>query len=179
MGFRSFRFQKGLYYHIYNRGCNKQRLFFIEKDWKRFWDIILKYTAKYKLIKIHAWCVLPNHFHFLLSEQKTEEETGLSEQISDFMRLIQGSYAMYFNARYGIEMKQGRKSPVFEGRFKAKPITDKKYLAQVTYYIRHNALKHDIVDDSQDWPWAGVTASEDFPAMKYTGVNPEFDPGFD
>ncbi len=183
MGFRPFRFQKETYYHIYNRGCNKQQLFFSEKDLERFGKIIICYKEKYKDINIHVWSFLPNHFHFLLSERsKGKGETGLdnkkekSEQISNFMRQIQGSYAMYFKARR--EQGEGR-SPVFDGRFKAKEVVDEEYLAQVAYYVRHNAVKHGIVDDIRDWEWAGATPTEDFPVMDYVGLDPEFDPGFE
>ena len=86
---------------------------------------------------------------------------------------------MYFNAKYADSIKQGKKAPVFEGRFKAKIITDEDYLARVAYYIRYNAVKHEIVEKVMDWPWAGSTASEDFPAMDYTGIDAEFDPGFE
>lgn len=178
--------KKNTYYHIYNRGCNKQRLFFCEKDFGRYWNTIQRYLEKFPHIRIHVWCILPNHFHFLLSEVGEEEsglksglESAAADQISDFMRKIQQSYAMYFNAKYADSIKQGRKAPVFEGNFKDKIITDEEYLARVAYYIRHNALKHGLVDDSKDWPWAGSTESEDFIAMDYTGIDAEFDSGFD
>lgn len=189
--------KKKTYYHIYNRGCNKQRLFFCEKDFGRYWNTIERYLIEFPHIRIHVWCVLPNHFHFLLSEEGSEEsglksgleksvrevksglESAAADQISDFMRKIQQSYAMYFNAKYADSIKQGRKAPVFEGNFKAKEITDEDYLASVAYYVRNNAVKHDIVDSVEDWPWAGSTESEDFPAMDYIGIDAEFDPGFE
>ncbi len=187
MGFRSFRFQKKTFYHIYNRGCNKQRLFFCEEDFLRFSKVIQRYLYDYPFIKIHVWSFLPNHFHFLISEKETglekkeeKDKTGLcGSSIPDFMRKIQVSYAMYFNSKYKELVKQGKKSPVFEGRFKAKEIIGEDYLAQVAYYIRHNALKHGIVDNVRDWEWAGATESSDFPAMEYVGLASEFDPGFE
>jgi len=194
MGFRPFRFQKETYYHVYNRGCNKQQLFFSEKDFERFGNTIIRYKEEYKYIQIHVWCFLPNHFHFLLSERETGLEPKPSPDlnrarntsspdsgsaISDFMRKIQQAYAMYFNSKYKESVKQGKKGPVFEGRFKAKEITDEKYLAQVAYYIRHNAVKHGIVEDIRDWAWAGATETADFPAMEYVKLDPEFDPGFE
>jgi REP element-mobilizing transposase RayT len=95
------------------------------------------------------------------------------------MRQIQGAYAMYFNAKYGNEIKKGNKQPVFEGRFKAKEITDEDYLAQVAYYVRHNAVKHEIVEEVKYWVWAGSTSTEGFPVQEYTGVNSAFDPSFE
>lgn len=185
-------FKKDAYYHIYNRGCNKQRLFFCEKDFGRYWNTILRYLEKFPHIRIHVWNLLPNHFHFLLSEvadsknprnsssnSKSSNSEEEAEEISKFMQKIQQAYARFFTIKHGDSVNQGKKAPVFEGRFKDKIITDEEYLAQVAYYIRHNAVKHGIVEKVEDWPWAGSTESEDFPAMDYTGIDDEFDPGFD
>lgn len=174
--------KKKTYYHVYNRGWNKQQLFFFACDFQRFWETFLRYREDYKMINIHVWCFLPNHFHLLISEEEGALKPGLersdAEQISHFMNRIQQAYAMYFNSKYAESVKQGKKAPVFEGRFKAKEITDEEYLARVTFYIRHNAVKHEIVDRVEDWPWAGSTKSENFPVMDYTGIDAEFDPGF-
>lgn len=174
--------KKKTYYHVYNRGWNKQQLFFFACDFQRFWETFLRYREDYKMINIHVWCFLPNHFHLLISEEEGALKPGLelpdAEQISHFMNRIQQAYAMYFNSKYAESVKQGKKAPVFEGRFKAKEITDEEYLARVTFYVRHNAVKHEIVDRVEDWPWAGSTKSENFPVMDYTGIDAEFDPGF-
>lgn len=186
--------KKNTYYHIYNRGNTKERLFFCEKDFERFGKTIARYLQEFPCIRIHVWSFLPNHFHFLLSEvepglepkpspdlekmsNKTSPDSGSA--ISDFMRKIQQAYAMYFNSRYKELVKKGKKGPVFEGNFKAKEITDEEYLAQVSYYIRHNAVKHGIVEDIREWTWAGATVSEDFPGIDYVGLDTEFDPGFE
>jgi nitrate reductase assembly molybdenum cofactor insertion protein NarJ len=112
-------------------------------------------------------------------QDKPGLELPAAEQISHFMNRVQQAYAMYFNAKYVELVKQGKKAPVFEGRFKAKEITDQDYLAQVSYYIRHNAVKHGVVENVEEWPWAGSTEREGFPAMDYTGMDAEFDPGFE
>ncbi len=156
---------KEIYYHIYNRGFNKQTLFFEEDDYERFFNTIDRYKKdkKYKDIKILSYCILPNHFHFLMREISEENlspgstetldlEPGLDFcLISEFMNRIQLSYAMYFNSKYGDTVKKGLKLPVFEGRFKAKEILNDEYLAQVTQYIEWNAVKHEIVEKPEEW----------------------------
>lgn len=170
--------KKDTYYHIYNRGNTKERLFFCEKDFERFGKTIARYLQEFPCIRIYVWCFLPNHFHFLVSERSSKP--GLeSKEISIFMHRIQLAYAMYFNSKYKELVKQGKKGPVFEGNFRSKEITDEEYLAQVAYYIRHNAVKHEIVEDVRDWVWAGATPTEDFPIMEYVELDPEFDPGFE
>lgn len=78
---------------------------------------------------------MPNHFHFVIHNL----ETGLD--LSDFMRKIQVSYAMYFKRNN----ETGLKVPVFEWRFKAKLLKDQDYLARCIAYVNFNPLKHAIV----------------------------------
>ena len=66
------------------------------------------------------------------------------------MRKLQQSHAMYFNSKY----KSGLKSPVFEGRFKAKIIAHEDYLHTVFNYIELNPIKHNIVSDIKKWPYS-------------------------
>jgi len=154
------------YYHVYNRGYNKQTLFFKVNDYLRFERVVAHNLEIYKGIRIKAFCFLPNHFHFLLQEHclvsspdsKLKDKHRVrtqkpAQEISAFMRKIQQSYAMYFNYQYADQVKKGLKSPVFEGRFKAKEVLDEAYLSQLVTYIEHNAVKHELVADSKDWPY--------------------------
>jgi len=158
--------ETGTFYHVYNRGYNKQTLFYNDADYLRFERSIVRYLETYKDISIKAFCFLPNHFHFLLYERcsVSSPDSNLkvslrvrtqnpAHQISAFMRKIQQSYAMYFNIQYGDKVKKGLKSPVFEGRFKAKEVLDEAYLAQLVTYIEHNAVKHELVEKIEDWPY--------------------------
>jgi len=145
-----------IFYHIYNRGFNKQTLFFEERDFERIYAIFERYKAdeKYKNIKISAFCFLPNHFHLLLID---DNEPGLLKpglRISEFLQRIQLSYAMYFNKKYGDKVKKGLKMPVFEGRFCAKEIFDENYLENLKNYIDWNAVKHEIVKSPEEWPFS-------------------------
>ncbi|NUJ98302.1 hypothetical protein HGA92_06050 [Candidatus Gracilibacteria bacterium] len=124
----------------------KQIIYKDKKDFERFFIYILKEQKNYPSVKLVSYCILPNHFHFIV--QATE--TGL--QISDFMRKIQGSYAMYFKTRYKNETGL-IKTPVFEGRFKAKLIDDEPYLFQCMLYVNYNAQKHQIVNNIADYPY--------------------------
>ena len=158
--------QKNIYYHVYNRGYNKQTLFFNSKDYARFYDYLKKFTEMYPSIIIKCHCILPNHFHFILLETGLQnQETGLEHNgtqfISHFMRKLQVSYSMYFNKEYGDSIKQGLKSPVFEGRFKAKEVVDEAYLSQLVTYVEHNAVKHEIVERIEDWPYTSYEKSKD------------------
>jgi len=131
-------------YHIYNRGLNEQIIFHDTQDYQRFLGKIRFYLKKIPSIEILAFSLLPNHFHLLLQSS----ESGL--EISKFMRKLQQSHALYFNSKY----KSGLKSPVFEGRFKAKIISHEDYLHSVFTYVELNPVKHEFVEDIKDWPYS-------------------------
>ena len=179
--------KKDTYYHIYNRGNTKRKIFFNETDYTRFGNTITRYLQDFPNIRIHVWSFLPNHFHLLVSESTNSTTTRNTqssyskdaEEISKFMQKIQQAYARYLAVKYGENLAKSCKSPLFEGRFKAKVITDDDYLAQVAFYIRNNALKHGLVDDTKDWAWAGATEYPGFPSLDYGELDPNFDPGFE
>lgn len=148
------------YYHIYNRGLRKQTLFFSDSDFAYFFKTIQRYKGEFPNIRIHAYCFLPNHFHFLISEKRSPDshESGLesqeSQEISHFMRKVQQSYAMYFNKHNAEKAQKEFSMPVFQGRFKVREVVTENYLEQVKTYIEYNAVKHEIVEDVNDWKWS-------------------------
>jgi REP element-mobilizing transposase RayT len=145
---RILNLEQDVFYHAYNRGFNEQQLFFEKKDYERFMSSIKRYLLEIKSIEIPYFSILPNHFHFLIRST----ESGLD--ISNFMRKLQQSYAMYFNKKYGEKIKSGLKYPVFEGRFQTRVIEKENYLEKVQAYIELNPVKHDLVADIKDWPYS-------------------------
>lgn len=119
-------FQNGSFYHIYNRGNRKQNIFLERRDYERF----LKKTQEYKEkfgVTILCYCLMPNHFHFLL-KQNTEVP------ITTFMLRLGTSYAKYFNIKYD------QVGSLFQDRFKAKLIETDAYLLELSRYIHRNPL---------------------------------------
>lgn len=117
-------FQEGAFYHVYNRGNRKQNIFLNYKDYQRF----LKRTREFKEkfgVTILCYCLMPNHFHFLLRQ---DSEVSLSV----FMLRLSTSYAKYFNIKYE------EVGSLFQDRFKAKLIETDEYLLQLSRYIHRN-----------------------------------------
>lgn len=166
-----------VFYHIFNRGHNKQKIFFETKDYQRFYANIERYLQTHSNIEIYAYCLLPNHFHFLLREKASSRDLdpGMATQISSFMNRLQLSYAAYFNVLYRETHKKGLKAPIFEGRFQAKQIDSDDYLEQIQVYIEHNAVKHELVDRSEDWPWTSYIPG----SRSRDGVAEDFNPVFE
>src|SRR3989344_3048534 len=87
-------FIQGGFYHIYNRGNNKQDIFRDNKDYKRYLEKLAEYKKKHN-VSIIAYCLMPNHVHLLLRQNGPQP-------ISDFIQQVHTAYSMYFNKRHQI-----------------------------------------------------------------------------
>jgi putative transposase len=135
-----------VYYHIYNRGVNKDKIFHDKNDYERFINLIEfcnndRSGDKYRdidftqvrpvydqIVAIGAYVLMPNHFHFLIKET-------VKDGASKFMKKISTAYAMYFNKKYE------RTGALFEGRFKSRHVDSDEYLKYLYAYIYMNPLK--------------------------------------
>ena len=160
MANRKTPFVIGEYYHIYNRGVDKRIIFSTKLDIDRFFKSMIEFnivdpigslyensfrqlggsTAKLatvsnkkgkKLVNIVAYCLNPNHFHFIL-EQLTDRG------ISEFMKRLSGGYTWYFNNKYD------RTGSLFQGRFKAVHVNSNEYLLHVSAYVNLNDKVHQL-----------------------------------
>lgn len=143
----------GEWYHCYNRGVDKRKVFDAKKDYERF--LLLMYscnslkpfhTSDFKdtrltsmlvnasfergesIVEIGAYTLLPNHLHFALKET---QKNG----IALFMQKVFTGYTMYFNKKYD------RTGALFSGTYKSKHILDDRYLKQVIPYIHCNPIE--------------------------------------
>jgi len=128
------------YYHLYNRGVEKRKIFLDEDDYVMFLGLLKKYLSKenptdkygrlsgtyYGKLELLAYCLMPNHFHLLMY---VEDE---AKDITELMRRVCTSYTMYFNKKYT------RVGHLFQGRFKASKISDESYLLHISRYIHMN-----------------------------------------
>lgn len=166
MAIRKIAFSPGEYYHLYNRGNSKQKIFRDKRDYARFVELLYlcntnrSFVAQYisknhfdfyrpdTLVDIGAYCLMPNHFHILVKEK---EEGGISR----FMQKLSTAYVMYFNTRHE------RSGGLFEGKFKAEYIDNDRYLKYIFSYIHLNPLK--LID--KNWKLHGLksrTGTEKF-----------------
>jgi len=110
-------------------------------------DILLKLNqAKEYCVEIIAYCLMPNHFHFLL-QQITENG------ISSFMLKFSDSYTRYFNT------KNKRIGPIFQGRFKSVRVESEQQLLHVSRYIHLNPYSSGIaktIADLKDYPYSSL-----------------------
>jgi len=166
------------YYHIYNRGVNKQEIFNNPQDHEVFLHFLKRYltpfsslskderflkfqptwrTDIHKKVKLIAYCLMPNHFHLLVKQ-------FVREGMTEFMRALSNSYVRYFNETYE------RIGPLFQGRFKAVLIETTPYLLHLTRYIHLNPIADDLVDKSASQTQVGPVNRSDL--LKQLNVYP-------
>jgi len=139
---RHQEFQAGEYYHIYHRGVNRQKIFFETENYMYFLRLVDKYR-QILAMNVVAYCLMPNHFHFLFQPQKTDN-------LSDFMHRLQLSYAQALNKRYK------RTGPLFDNRerFQHKHVYSERYQILLCRYIHVNPLKDGLVQRLEDWAFS-------------------------
>ncbi len=126
-----FAFQDA-FYHVFNRGINKQDIFLTEDDYEFFLSKLYALGRKYDH-SIYALCLMPNHFHISIQARKTP--------ISKIMSSLATSYSMYFNRKYQ------HLGPVFQNRFKSILIENDSYFLELSRYIYLNPVKAGLVQD--------------------------------
>jgi len=137
---RADAFIQGGYYHVYNRGANRNLIFFSDDDFLCCLGLIKQYARHYQITVI-AYCLLSNHYHFLLRQDGPAP-------VSKFIGVIFNSYVQSLNLR------MERSGTLFEGRFKHRRVNDETYLLNLCRYIHANPVLHGIVDDPAMWQFS-------------------------
>lgn len=132
---------KDCYYHIYNRAVGNDKLFFIEDNYYYFLKLFKKYMKT--IVDVFAFCLIPNHFHFLI-RVNNEDPEFVSKQ---FRRLFI-SYSMAINNQ------EKRKGNLFIKNFKRRWIRDERYLLSVVRYIHLNPVHHKITNDFKNYQFS-------------------------
>lgn len=135
-------FVQGGYYHIYNRGNRKQKIFLNNKDYQRYLDRLKEYKDKHH-VSILAYCLMPNHIHLLVRQNGPEP-------ISNFIQKLHTAYSMYFNKKYE------QVGHIFQDRFKAKIVGKDEYLMHLSRYIHLNPKK--LVSKLPAYKWSSYSS---------------------
>jgi REP element-mobilizing transposase RayT len=146
----------GNYYHIYNRGNNGIDVFFENGNYEYFLKLYQQYI--HPIAETFAWCLMKNHFHFLVYIRNEKEVLKDSFEFStvDSPRVIDPStqFAHLFNAyTQAINKRYSRTGSLFEKPFERKRVTSEKYLQNLIYYIHHNPVHHGFTKTIIEYPW--------------------------
>jgi len=137
------------FFHVLNRGVDRRKVFLSNADYARFihdvWEFnneenVLSNTrrrvslmvdvGRRPLVKIHFFCLMPNHYHLLVSPVDDD-----MENLSLFMKKLNGGYAKYFNEKYA-----PRSGALWQGKYKSVLIESDRHFLYIPYYIHFNAL---------------------------------------
>ena len=146
------------YYHIYNRGNNKQPIFFNNDNYLFFIKKIREQILP--IADIIAYCLMPNHFHFIIhaNENSVRERTSFGskpmQELAYQIGVLQSSYAQAIN-------KQNKTSgSLFQQKTKAKILSETadgkrmSYLETCFFYVQYNPKAAGIVSNLADWVYS-------------------------
>jgi putative transposase len=161
MSARKIKFTKGEHYHLYNRGIDKRKVFVDKEDLFRFFQSMnefntidpigsiyensfrkkggrlggdaskLKIKRQGRLVDFVAYCLNPNHYHFILTPL-------VDNGIEKFMQRLGTGFTMFFNRKYD------RAGGLFQKPFKAVHIDTNEYLLHVGAYVNLNSSIHQL-----------------------------------
>jgi len=131
----------GLVYHVLNRANGRVRLFRTPRDYEAFEEILIMAHERVRMRTI-AYCVMPNHWHFVLWPRKDGD-------LTEFMRWLTLTHAQRWHASHDT-VGTGH---LYQGRFKSFPIQSDKHYLTVCRYVERNPVRAGLVERAQDWRW--------------------------
>jgi putative transposase len=145
------QFQKGTLFHIYNRGNNRQTIFFERENYLYFLFKVRKYLLPH--CEILSYCLMPNHFHLLIyADERTMQTVKIGN--NDINVLSYGFQNLLSSYTKAINRKFERTGSLFTQNTKAKalaPVPDGYICLK---YIHQNPLKAGLVRDMNDWEFS-------------------------
>ncbi len=140
------KIEKEAYYHIYNKGNNGEDIFINEINYSYFLSLMKKYIVP--VAEIYSYCLLKNHFHFLVKTKNVKDEKIISKSFSNFFN----SYSKSINKKYN------RTGSLFTDRFKRIKVTDEEYLRKLIVYINLNPIYHKFVNELREYKHSSFLA---------------------
>ena len=130
----------GIPWHIIQRGNNRSACFYADEDYQFYLQHLKEQSEKHSC-KIHAYVLMTNHVHLLL----TPEKEGSASQL---MKNLGQRYVQYINRTYR------RSGTLWEGRFRSCLTQTEDYVLACYRYIELNPVRADMVNQPRDYPWS-------------------------
>jgi len=140
---------KGLIFHVLNRSARRARLFDTAADYESF-EHVLSAALERSEVALFAYCIMPNHWHFLLSPTA-------DGALSSFMHWLTTTHVRRWQISRRLEGQGG----VYQGRFKAFAVRSDHHFLRVCRYVERNALRAGLVERAEDWRWGSLWRGED------------------
>jgi putative transposase len=127
-------------YHIINRGNCRQEVFHKNGDYQSFIELLQHARNKFP-VKLHAWCLMPNHFHLLVQPDQ-------ADQLNKLMQWLMTSHVRRYHQHYHTS------GHVWQGRYKSFIVQDNDHLITVIRYIEANPVRAGLVETATQWSWS-------------------------
>src|SRR3989338_9946826 len=134
----------GAWYHLMARGNNKEPIFFAERDYRKYLQLLSETVQRYECL-LHAYVLMTNHVHLMI-------ETGSSHPIWKPVHLLHTSYTSYVNHAYG------RVGHIFQGRYRSIVVERDVYALELGRYIHLNPVRAHLVTEPSAYPWSSYHA---------------------
>ena len=131
------------FYHIYNRGNNKQDIFFEKDNYFHFLRLIKKHLPP--IADIYCYCLLKNHFHLLVRIK--EDAVAPSKKFSNLFN----AYTKAINKKYH------RTGSLFQKPFRRVSIENETYLRNLVLYIHLNPEHHGIISNFEKYQFSSYS----------------------
>ena len=129
-------------FHVTARGVARSAIFLGEDDYRLFRALLLRNATKFAW-RIHAYCLMPNHYHVILDAERAQMSRG--------MHRLNGVYAQTFNERHD------RVGHLFQGRYSAYVIEDAEHFERALAYVIANPVDAGLCAEADQWPWQAWT----------------------
>jgi len=148
-------FEEDKLYHVYNRAVDKHKLFYTRENYLYFLRKVEKHLEPY--CEFLAWCLMPNHFHFLIMANEETVKTVIKAKkkrnvFSEGTRVMLSSYTRAIN------LQEYRRGSLLNQNTKAKSLNDEKnnetYAFDCFQYIHQNPVKAGLVERMEDWKFS-------------------------
>jgi REP-associated tyrosine transposase len=136
----------GIVHHVFNRGSRKGLIFDSQLEYTAFLRLVAE-TRELRPMRIIAYCLMANHWHFLLWPVEDDE-------LSRFMHRLTGTHAKIWRAERGTTGE----GAVYQGRFGCVPILDSVHLLTEWRYIERNPVQAGLTSRAEDWRWSSARA---------------------
>jgi putative transposase len=127
-----------------NRAVARLPLLQKDEDFDAFERILIEAMEKHP-IRLLAYCLMPNHWHFVLWPTEDHEMT-------DFLRWLTLTHAQRWHAHYHTTGT----GHLYQGRFKAFPIQEDEHLYTVLRYVERNPLRAGLAERAENWRWSSL-----------------------
>jgi putative transposase len=134
----------GVVFHVLNRGVRRLQLFDRPGDYRAFLKVFREAQARIPM-KCLAYCLMPNHFHLVLWP-------GTDTELSAFMAWLTATHSKRWHAW----RRTAGTGHVYQGRYKAFPVSSDTHFLRLCRYVERNALRAGLVARAENWPWSSL-----------------------